>query len=78
MFRPHYKLIKLQCELLGSSEHITSCDELQLRAVFEAHDGSRIETNHRTLAYHELNADPEQFPWLVASTLRSIMIEVAR
>jgi hypothetical protein len=76
---PHrYKLVRFHCESLGVSEEAPACEDVQLIALLEDEDGRQLERSKTVLAYPRIMADPEQFPSLVASELRSMMQDSSR
>lgn len=73
---PHkYKLIRFHCESLGPSEHAPACENVQLIVLLEDQDGKTIERTKTLLAYPRIMADPEQFPPLLITELRSMMLD---
>ena len=78
MPRGRYKLIRLQVESLGTCDHSPACEDVQLVVLLEAQDGSMIERRQSLLAYHEIMRDPEQFPPLIAESVRAMMVEANR
>jgi len=71
---PHrYKLVRFHCEPIGASEHAPACENVQLIVLLEDEDGRTVERRKTILAYPQIMADPEQFPSLSVSELRSMM-----
>lgn len=78
MLSRRYKLVRFHCESLGPSEDAAACENVQLIVLLEDEDGRTIERSKTILAYPRIMADPEQFPSLVASELRSMMHDGSR
>jgi len=74
MVSNRYKLVRFHCESLGASENAPACEDVQFIALLEDEDGRHIERTKTVLAYPRIMADPEQFPLLLASELRSMML----
>ena len=75
MIPRRYKLVQFLCESLGRPEHAPACEEIELTAVLENELGVRVERTKTILAYSRIMADPEQYPALIVTELRSMMRE---
>jgi len=57
-------------QLSADAEH---CREIRFSLAFEQADGSLLRRNQETLIFEGILGDPDQIPWLIASTLRELM-----
>jgi|GEM_PF-4648392 hypothetical protein len=60
--------------LIGAlSENDPGCREISFDAIFEDHAGGTTSRNINSLVYDGMLSDSDQIPWLIASTLRTLM-----
>lgn len=75
MLPARYKLIGLHCGTVGQTHGAPYCEDMRLVVTLKAGDGSVIERSQTVVGYEGVLCDPDQAPWLLAATVRSLMME---